>query len=633
MPDHSHSPVPVPQPGRRWTRSVRVSLALLAAVAAPTAVVAPAVAATDQAVAESRTAAVRWLAQRQQQSGSLGASRGLDAAWALLGLAGSGTHAADLRPAGNPLLPSAQDYYAGLWAGPDDTVWSSSGALQATDYARTTLIAIASGIDPTRIAPQQHLIAKLARLWRDGYFQTRTAVLNQTIFGLLALQRVDAVPPVVIERLAGSIEAAQHVNGGYSFATAETPPAVPGGPSPLVSPSNDLDFTGAAIAALCGAGRTTADPSVADAIAFLQTKRLAGGAFGSSIGNVDSNAWVLQGLGACGVRRGTTAWVAGGFESTVDWLVASQRPDGAWPLYPEMAGNQPADAYATQDVLRALIDRPGFAVEAPSRTVDGDPVRRPVAPVAVGTPISVALAIDAGAGELGFCEVPTAEGATLRELLQTARGSATPAGCVSAPRWESGALTVLNGRRTAIPTGGWRWSVDGGVSEGAAHETRTVSAGDIVSLRLVDPSSEVVPPDPDDLDPEPPTPDPDPPYVPPTDPPFVPPPGVPTPPQLPRVPTKAVTPVKRITVRTSCRRTSRNRAITCTVRATGRFSVTATLPGRKAVRKTASKRVVTVVRAPRTLRSTQRVRLRIAVGKRSRTITVRTNGRTVTSRI
>lgn len=633
MPDHRSPSVPVRRPARRWSRSARWTLALLAGVAAVPLAPAPAVATTDQAVAESRSAAARWLTQRQQESGSLGASRGLDAAWALLGLAGNRMHAADLRAAGNPLLPSAQDYYAGLWAGPDDTVWSSSGAPQATDYARTTLVAIASGIDPTRIAPQQHLIAKLAGQWRDGYIQTRTALLNQTIFGLLALQRVDAVPPALIERLAGSIEAAQHVNGGYSFVTAETPPTVPGGPSPLASPSNDLDFTGAAIAALCGAGRTTADPSVADAIAFLQTKRLASGAFGSSIGNVDSNAWVLQGLGACGVRRGTAAWVAGGFESTVDWLVTSQRPDGAWPLYPEMAGSQPADAYATQDALRALIDRPGFAVEAPSRTVGGDPVQRPVAPVTHGTPISIALAIDAGFGELGFCEVPTVEGTTLRDLLQSARGSATPVGCVSAPRWETGALTVLNGRRTATPTGGWRWSVDGGVSEVAANETRTVSAGDVISLRLVDPSSEVVPPDPDDPDPEPPTPDPGPDPDPPVDPPVFPPPGDPAPSVRSAVPAPSSTPVQRTTVRTSCRRTSRNRAVTCTVRAGGRFTVTATLPGRKAVRKTASKRVVTVVRAPRALRSTQRVRLRIAVGKRSRTITVRANGRTTVSRI
>lgn len=639
MLDHPYSPVSAPHPGRRSPRPWRTSAALLASLVAVAVAPGTAVAATDQQVVDARTKAGTWLEQRQLPTGSFGASRGFDAAWAVIGLAGNGTHAADLRPGGDPLAASAQDHYAGLWSGTDDTVWSSTGTPQTTDYARTALIATAAGIDPTRIAPHQNLVAKLGRFWRGGYLQSRTALLNQTIFGLIALERIDAVPPALIEQLARSVEAAQHVDGGYSFVTAETLPTVPGGPSPLATPSNDLDFTGAALAALCGAGRTTADPSVSRAIAFLQTKRLASGAFGSSIGNVDSNAWVLQGLGTCGIRRGTQAWTDGGFESVVDWLVATQRSDGAWPLYPEMSGSQPADAYATQDALRALIERPGFAVDPPARAVPGDPVWRPVPAVVAGSAISVALVVDGGiAGERTFCEVPTVAGATLRELLEAARTSATPADCVAGPRWTSDVLTVVNGRRTETPTGGWRWSVDGGTTEVAADETRTVAAGDVISLRLVDPSSEVVPPDPDPpgeeepVDPgpgeDPPggpphVPPPGPPFVPPPGPPFVPPPGDPSPPQQPG------TPVRRATVRASCRRTSRNRAIRCTVRSSGRFTVTATLPGRKAVRKTASKRVVTVVRAPRALRSTQRVRLRIAVGKRSRTITVRANGRTV----
>ncbi|MFA4928619.1 MAG: prenyltransferase/squalene oxidase repeat-containing protein [Patulibacter sp.] len=600
-------------------------------------------AATDQQVTDARAKASTWLQQRQLPTGSLGASRGLDAAWALIGLAGNGTHAADLRSVGDPLPASAQDYYADLWSGLDDSAWSSTGTPQATDYARTTLIATAAGIDPTRIAPHQNLVAKLGRFWRDGYLQSRTALLNQTIFGLIALQRVEAVPPALIEQMARNVEAAQHVNGAYSFVTAETPPTVPGGPSPLDTPSNDLDFTGAALAALCGAGRTVADASVADAVAFLQTKRLPNGAFGSSIGNVDSNAWVLQGLGTCGIRRGTQAWADGGFESAVDWLIATQRSDGAWALYPEMSANQPADAYATQDALRALIARPGFAVDPPARATPGDPVWRPVPAVAAGTAISVALVVDSGiAGERELCEVPTVAGATLRELLEAARTSAAPADCVAEPRWASGALTVVNGRRTDTPTGGWRWSVDGGTTEVAADETRTVSAGDVISLRLVDPSSEVVPSDPDDPDPpvDPPVdpgpdPDPDPPvdppyspppgppFVPPPGPPFVPPPGDPAPPSTPRTQT----------VRLACRRASRNRTARCTISTSGRFRVTATLPGRKAVAKTARARTTVVVRSPRTIGAKQRIRLRIVVGERSRTITVRADGRTTTSRI
>lgn len=631
MPDQPQSPVPAPRPVRRGRRTPLAVLAVLAALVAPSA----ARAATDQAVADARVAAASWLHERQQENGSLGSSRGLDAAWALLGLAGSGTHAADLRPAGNPLLPSAQDHYAGLWAGPDDVAWSSSGTLQATDYARTTLIAAAAGIDPTRIAPRQHLIAKLARFWRNGYFQTRTALLNQTIFGLLALQQVDAVPPAVIEQLARNVEAAQHVGGGYSFVTAETPPTIPGGPSPLATPSNDLDFTGAAIAALCGAGRTTADPSVADAIAFLQGKRLPNGAFGSTIGNVDSNAWVLQGLGACGVRRGTQAWADGGFESVVDWLVASQRGDGAWPLYPEMGGSPPADAYATQDALRALIDRPGFAVQPPARASSADPVRRPVTDPSPGTPIAIALVIDGGFGELRLCEVATVQGTTLRALLQEARGSGTPHGCVSAPRWNGDVLSVLNGRRTATPSGGWRWSVDGGDHEAVATGATPVSAGQVVSLRLVDPSSEVVPPDPGDPDPDPPVEDP-PPYVPPYIPPYVPPYVPPiVPPHGDPAPSTRKRSTKKRTVRASCRRVSRKRAVRCTVRVSGKrkLRVTAKISGRRTVRASGRSKVVVTVRSSRAISVKRRVRLRVTVDKRSRTIKPRANERTVKARV
>lgn len=640
MPDHLHSAVPERRPARRRSgRPWRAPVALLAGVAVASVAPTAAVAATDQAVTDARSRAVAWIGAQQQANGSLGAPGGLDPAWALIGLAGDGHHAADLRAGAGT---SAQDHYAGLWGAGDDSAWSSSpSTVQATDYARAILIGRAAGIDPARVTTAQNLVAKLAGHWRNGYFQTRTALLNQTIFGLLALEQVDGVPGAFVEQVAESIEAAQFPDGGYGFVTAETAPSVPGGPRPVDVGTVDIDFTGAAIAALCGAGRTIDDPSVSQAIARLRALRIPSGAIVKSgtIGSVDSNAWVLQGLGACGVTRGSAAWTAGGWEQTLDWLLQVQRADGGWAVYPEMATNppggaQPGNAYATQDALRAIVDVPGFAADPPARANPAEPRWRPVPPVADGAPISVTLAVDAGFGELRLCGVPTVQGSTLRELLQAARSAATPAECVSSPRWDGGVLSVLNGRRTASSSGGWRWSVDGGATEAAATDVVPVTAGLVVSLRLVDPSPDVVAPDPDDPDPRPPTPDPgppvEPPYVPVPDPPYLPPPGVPQP---PTVPTKPTAPIVRTTVRTVCRRASRNRTVRCTVSATGRFTVTANLPGRKAVRRTARKRVVTVVRSPRVVKKAQRVRLRITVGKRSRVITVRADGRTTVSRI
>jgi hypothetical protein len=628
MPDHLPSSVSARRPRRR---RAPLAFALVAALAATPGTAG---AATPQQVADARDRAAAWLVERQQPSGSLGSSRGLDAAWALLGLAGHGTHAADLRPAGALAAPSAQDHYAGLWAAGDDAAWSSNGTPQATDYARTILIARAAGVDPTRVAPAQNLPAKLARFWRSGYFQSRTAVLNQTIFGLLALERVAATPPGLVAQLADHVEAAQHDDGGYGYVTAESQPAVPGGPSPLASPS-DVDLTGAALAALCGAGRTIADASVADAVTFLATRRRPSGAIGTgTIGNVDANAWALQGLGACGVRPGTAAWTTGGFDAAVDWLLATQRADGAWALYPELSASQPADPYATQDVLRALVDAPGFAIEPPARATPGDPVWRPVVTPPSGTAISVALAIDTGfAAERRFCEVPTVEGASLRDLLAAARTAATPSDCLSDVRWDGATLSVLNERRSVSPSGGWRWSVDGERTESAADAGRSVTAGAVVGLRLVEPFPERVPadpvgPGPSDPGPEPPAPEPPGPDPQPRDPG----PAPPAPP-APRAPSTPKAPVNRTVVRTSCRRTASRRAVRCTSRATRRFTVTARLPGRKAVRRSGARRVVTTVRSSRALRPRQHVRLRIVVGTRSRVVAVRADGRPVVSRV
>lgn len=630
MPDH----LPPSASGRRPRRRAPLALAAVALLA-----LAPgsAAAATPQQVAEARDGAASWLVQRQQANGSLGSSRGLDAAWALLGLAAHGTHAADLRPAGQVAGPSAQDHYAGLWAG-DDAAWSSNGTPQATDYARTILIARAAGVEPTTIAPTQNLPAKLARFWRGGYFQSRTALLNQTIFGLLALERTAATPPGLVAQLAGNVEAAQHDDGGYGYVTAESTPAAPDGPSPLAAPS-DVDLTGAAIAALCGAGRTIADPPVADAVAFLASKRLPSGAIGTgSIGNVAANAWALQGLGACGVRPGTAAWTTGGFEATLDWLLGTQRADGAWALYPEMSANQPPDAYATQDALRALVDAPGFAVDPPARATPGDRVWRPVTAPPDGTPISVALVVDSGfAAERRFCEVPTVVGASLRELLASARSTATPSDCVSDVRWDGDGLSVLNRRRSASPSGGWRWSVDGERSVAAAEAHRTVAAGAIVGLRLAEPSSELAPVDPNeprpgDPGPEPPLPDPPGPGPQPWSP--DPDPLLPLPP-APRAPAAPKGPASRAVVRASCRRISRRRAARCTVRVSGRRTarVVAKLPGRPAVRAFGRSRVVVTVRSPRTVAARTRIRLRVTVDRRTRTLKPRANARRLIARI
>ena len=419
-------------------------------------------AASDAQVEAGVAAAVGWLRGQQELNGSLGRNSGLDPAWALLGLAGAGLHAADLRTA--PDQPSAQDFYVGLWGSTDDRPWASLGSPQATDYERTILITRAAGIDPARVSAEQNLIAKLAGFYRDGYFTSKTALLNHTIFGLSALAELP-VPDWLVERSATVLEANQHTDGGYTSYPATTPAAQ--------ASASDIDSTGAAIAALCAAGRTADDPAVAGGIAFLRSKRGPTGA----LGNIDSASWALDGMGACGVRRGSAQW-SGADEQTIDWLLGLQKTEGA-----DTGAWGSSNFYMTQDALRALASA-SFAVSPPSRANPSDPVRRQPPAVATGTVVPVALAIDAGFGDVRFCATQAPAGTALPTVLAAATASSLPAGCLSTLSTNDGALTAVDGT-VAGTGGGWKLSLDAGPEQAAAGQP--VQFGEMVGLRLEQP--------------------------------------------------------------------------------------------------------------------------------------------------
>ncbi len=440
----------------------------LAAVLAGFAVLpAPGVAATDQQVDQAVAAASAWLKARQLPTGSLGPNGGLDPAWALTGLAGAGTHAADLRSGAG--LPSAQDHYVELWTGPSDNAWSSQSVPQATDYARAILVGRAAGIDTARLSAGQNMTAKLAGYYRDGFFSSKTSVFNHTIFGLISLNAVGA-PQWLRDRTADIIASTQHTDGGYTSYPAldDVARAHPG----------DIDSTGAALAALCGAGRTAADPEVAGGIAFLRSKRSPSG----QIGNANSTSWALDGMGECGLRRGGAGWTPDD-EATTDWLIATQLTAGAgagaWPL----SGSTPNE-YATQDALRALTVA-AFLVSPPVRANPSDPRLRPPPAVAAGTPVPLALALDAGFGDVRFCSLTAPAGAPLADVLAAAATASLPAGCVSGSGFAGGALTALNGAASGAADGGWKVSLGGGAEAPAAGQA--VGFGDFVALRLEQP--------------------------------------------------------------------------------------------------------------------------------------------------
>ncbi|MDO8212200.1 choice-of-anchor D domain-containing protein [Conexibacter sp. CPCC 206217] len=440
-----------------------VAACAAAAVSASALTPARAVAATDVQVEQAVTGAVDWFEVRQLPDGSFGANGGLDPAWALLGLAGAGIHPADLHPA--PGAPSAQDGQLAIWTGPDPSAWWAFSYEQATDWERALLQARAAGLQPTRLSAQHNLLAGLARHYLDGWFTSKTSVFNHTIFGLLALSTVP-VPQTLLERTVRVIETNQHDDGGYTSYPATDPV--------VRARASDIDSTGAAIAALCRAGRTPADPSVAGAIAFLRSRQ---GAAGGMIGNVNSTAWALDGFGECGIRRGGPGWTAAD-EATVDALLSFQLtsgPDaGAWGY------NGTVNEYATADALRAL-SAAAFVVDPPARANPADPAVRPAPAVADGTVVPTAFVVDPGAGRARLCATDAPVDATVVELLAAARTASRPAGCVASFEADGGLVTSIDGA-LASSGGAWLASVDRGAEAPAGAQT--VGFGDVLALRL-----------------------------------------------------------------------------------------------------------------------------------------------------
>ena len=443
---------------RMWFRSavglVFALLALMPATAGATV--------TEQQVQEATAKAVSWFRAQQQANGSLGPNGGLDPAWALLGLAGAGVNAADLRAA--PGDPSAQEYYLGLWTGPNDTAWTSAGQPQASDYERVTLLANAAGLEPMKLSSEQNMLAKMAGFDKNGYFGLKST-FNQTMFASIALDQLP-VPNWLTEQEAQILEANAHEDGGWTYGVVESQAAYerPG----------EIDLTGAALAGLCGAGRTASSPAVTKGIAFLESQRAANG----QIGNVDSTSWALDGLGECGVKRGTAGWTAGD-EHTIEWLLSAQLSEGAWP------SNSAANYYATQDALRALVV-PGFRAEPPPRVNPGEPVRRAPLTVPSGTPVPVVLAINSGFGKVQLCSTTAPAEASLTEVLAAAEAKSSPAGCVTQVEAGASGLISLNGA-TAKPGGGWKLSLDNGVEQPAASQA--IGFGEVVGLRLAEPAA------------------------------------------------------------------------------------------------------------------------------------------------
>ncbi len=423
---------------------------------------------------KSAAAAVAYLEGQQTGNG------GFATDWVINSLAADGVAAANVKSPSSST--DARSWYVSEVGNPSWPVGKIDPSV--TEFERATLNAYAAGIDPARVSPGQNLIARIAAQYQPanpGYYGTPTN-FNGTIFALLALAEAKTtsnkvrVPRALLDQSVTVVEDNQHSDGGWTFERAE------GEPEALAAPA-EPDESGAALAALCSAGVPTTNATVRAGISYLEADLTSSGAFEAEFGvNTDSNAWAIQGLDACGIDPQGAEFTSGAGHTPVEFLISDQLADGGFVFSPE---ETEANEYSTQDALRALAGA-GFTA-APPKPTGGAPRFLAERSFHVGTPSPLALIIDNGTATLEVCSVtfsPTAASATLGQVLEAAKASSTPSGCVTgfSPATGKGALTQLNGS-PAPPEARWDISIDGS-KEKEAKLASKIEIGDTISLQL-----------------------------------------------------------------------------------------------------------------------------------------------------
>ena len=452
-------------------------------VAAACALLAPSVASATSTTKQIKAATAKgaaYLRSEQQEDGSF---TGFGAEWTLSGLAAAKVAPADVKK--TPSSRDARTWYRELIG--DPATWPEAGEATAPTYEAAALAAYAAGIDPARVSQQQNLIAQIVSRYdtaNPGYYG-EPGVFNGTLFGLLALEDTNStarqrVPQVLLDKSIEVVRKNQHTDGGWSYQRVE------GHQSELESPS-EAEETGAAIAALCGAGVRDSEPVIEDAVAYLQSdfeaETTGSGAFASEFGpNTDSTAWAVEGLNACGVSSQSSQFKTSAGRTPIDFLISQQLEGGG---FVSEAGEEEASLYSSQDAVRALAGD-GFTA-APVKPSSGPKV---FAETQFSTSPSVAseltLVIEAGSSPLKACAVsiaPAAAKTTLASVLAAAESASTPSGCVTSFQPSSGktAITQINGT-PSTPAASWQLSIDGG-KEKLAKTNSVVELGDTLYLR------------------------------------------------------------------------------------------------------------------------------------------------------
>ncbi len=472
-----------------------VALTAVAAVALAVPATASAAPVPQAEIDAAVSAGVNWIADQQDKLANgnpnpspTGGLLGMNADWAITTLAAGGIHAADVHKPGVP--QSLQSHRNALYLPGGSYNWTALPASGvAGNFGREALIASAAGLRVTKLDANFNLTASLASKWRVDQGDFGGFTPNSDGFALLATQALH-LPKGVRQKIVANLLTAQKTGttpdaqgrtavGGWSFSSG------PNG-------NGDIDMTGSVLSMLCQEGMTPSHPAVAAGVDFLH-RRLnpETGGFGVAAenfipaNNTPSAAWAVIGLKACGIDLQSPAWTTPNDQNPIKFLIGQQRTDPAAPGHvgslkyvPTSATPAPAhDMNATEAGIRALSNSRWYSAP-PERANPSDPRWRPTVDVADGTPVPVALAVDPGNGDVRFCAVEVPAGSPLSAVLEKARTSSVPSGCVSAWGASQGRISTINGE----PGTEWTVRLGGGEAQPAADQP--VGFGDVVALEL-----------------------------------------------------------------------------------------------------------------------------------------------------
>jgi hypothetical protein len=448
-------------------------------VVALCALVAPAASSATSSSAQIRASTSKGLEYLRTLQLGDGEIAGYGGDWSLTSFAAAGVASANIKQGEAGV--DARTWYRDLIADPE--TWPGGSEPPVTEYERASLVVDAAGVDPARVSQEQNLIAQIVARYQTatpGYYGS-PSLLNGTVFGLLALdgaRTVQRIPQVLLDESIAVLGNNQHTNGGWSFARVE-------GNEKALKSASEPDTTGAAMAALCGAGVPSSDPAIIRGEEYLESILVASsGAFSGSSGvDTDSNAWAVEGLNTCGIDPQGPQFTTSAGKTPIDFLIAQQLPSGAFKSAPGESG---ANEYSSQDAVRALAGG-GFNPQPAKPTKAKQWLAEKNFSTSPGVHALLTLVIYNGTTALDPCEVRIAPGAAkakLGKVLEAAESESSPAGCVSSftAVKGKGAITQINGSPESAE-GDWTASIDGAAPKAATDGT-AVHLGDTIYLDL-----------------------------------------------------------------------------------------------------------------------------------------------------